>query len=1267
MKNFTKPFLATCIALFFIATNANAQNIDNLGTEFWIMFNKNFDSNIYPYYAPNLTLTISGNSATTGMVEIPGLGFSTPFSVTPGSSTVVFIPSSAEVTVNDGIENLGIHVTAQDEVAIYGLNQVMFTTDAYMGIPVDALGNRYRVLSYPNDFYVNDFGTTLSVVGTQNGTTVTITPKVDVASYTAGVPFTISLNAGEVYQLINDVYLLGSASDLSGTLIESNFPISVFGASVCVNIPAFTAFCDHITEQLPSTDTWGTQFLAASLETRTGGDIYRFVADLDNTDIFQNGVIVGSIDEGDVLELDLPSDSFYEFTSSNPVLLAQYSKGSYADYVNSDPFMMLIPPYEQYNGDVVFSTPSVIFNDNFVNIVTPDYGVGAIAIDGVPIPAASYTSIIPGYSGIRVPVDVGEHSITGNGPFGAFIYGFAQDDSYGYPGSQLFSSVALIENIELTPEYTTENINNEHCVTATVTDEYGNPLEGIRVDFFITGVNVISDFDFTDANGEVTFCYDGTVVGLDNILAVVGSSEDDASVQWIDNAIPGCIDDTACNFNPDANTDDGSCLVEDCLGECGGTAMPGDACDDGNTATTNDMLDADCNCVGEISGCTEPDACNFNPDATADDGSCLVEDCLGECGGSAMPGDACDDGDATTLNDMLDADCNCVGNAIPGCTDNTACNFDSDATADDGSCLVDDCLGECGGSATPGDACDDGDATTINDMLDADCNCIGNAVPGCTDDTACNFNPDATADDGSCLVEDCLGECGGTAMSGDACDDGEATTINDMLDEDCNCIGNTVPGCTDDTACNFNPDATADDGSCLVEDCLGECGGSAMPGDECDDGDSDTDNDMLDADCNCMGTLPIVGCTNPDALNYNPDATIDDGCCFTSCNSLAGTLMFTNGGNYGNGSYVCFGDNVVVDADDFLLMPCQSVYYVYHTVNNNITTADLPLSMADVVTLGSFLTNDEGKATFYVTAFGATNDGAGGPDYSDPCLTIGNTLTVEFLDPIEIATDEDCDTSTGEFTYEFTITGGLPECLASAMYTVNGAFYNGSAAYAETITVGPITDGESYDITVSDANGCTGDFTKNIQCEKLPIELITYKGEAINEGNLLKWETATEFNNDYFTLESSANGYDFKSISTIAGNGTTSLPKQYSYLDTEFESDLTYYRLSQTDFDGTSQIVGVVLISRNREAELEIMSIEPVPAESYINITYNNAFDVVEVSLYNNAGQLVVSELVNSGLALNRIQLNVANLSTGMYLLKIQSGNKIITEKVLKN
>jgi hypothetical protein len=114
----------------------------------------------------------------------------------------------------------------------------------------------------------------------------------------------------------------------------------------------------------------------------------------------------------------------------------------------------------------------------------------------------------------------------------------------------------------------------------------------------------------------------------------------------------GCTDSTACNYDPLANTDDGSCL----------TAW----------------------------GCTDSTALNYDPSATCDDGSCTycVYGCTDSIGSvNYNPLATCDDGSCIAI--------------IYGCTDSTACNFDSLATVDDGSCTVLDNCGVCGGTNAP--------------------------------------------------------------------------------------------------------------------------------------------------------------------------------------------------------------------------------------------------------------------------------------------------------------------------------------------------------------------------------------------------------------------------------------------------------------------------------------------------------------------------------------------------------------------------------------
>ena len=263
----------------------------------------------------------------------------------------------------------------------------------------------------------------------------------------------------------------------------------------------------------------------------------------------------------------------------------------------------------------------------------------------------------------------------------------------------------------------------------------------------------------------------------------------------------GCTIPDACNYNPEATSDDGSCV------------FPGDFCDDNDLGTDNDVIGFDCVCAGEpnsqISGCMAMEACNYNAAATIDDGSCL------------FVGTTCDDGNPETQNDFVNADCLCLGDIV-GCTALAACNYNSNATLGDFSCVF------------PGDPCDDGNANTFNDVYGFDCMCMGEEVfvPGCTEPNACNYNMSATTDDGSCL------------FVGEPCDDGDPSTMLDVITTDCICQGEIMDlfGCTVPEACNYNPDATTDDGSCL------------FPGDACDDDNPNTINDVYNTNCDCAGT-----------------------------------------------------------------------------------------------------------------------------------------------------------------------------------------------------------------------------------------------------------------------------------------------------------------------------------------------------------------------------------------------------------------------------
>jgi hypothetical protein len=389
------------------------------GTDFAVCFEPNI-------LAPAaLSLFIGGDVAANGSVDVPGLGLSIPFSVVPGLVTTVAVDPSATVITGEGVEDKGVLVSADAPIAVYGLNQLPFTTDGFTALPEDLNGTRYRVLTHEAS---SNGPSQFAVVGVTDGTTVTIVPQVSTTNHAAGVPYTVDLDRGQVYQLQAGV-------DQTGTLVASSAPVSVFGGHLCGNVPAGVNYCDHLVEQLTPVSHWGTCFMTVPLAGRSGGDTFRFVADVDNTVITISGAAteIVALMAGEHVERIL--DGAHLISSSSPVLAAQFAHGSTYDGALGDPFMMLLSSVERFRTRYTFATPASGFSVHYVNVVLPAADLGAVRLDGVPITALAVHAI-PGasYVGAQIAIGAGCHVMTAPNPVGIYVYGFNADDSYGYVG-----------------------------------------------------------------------------------------------------------------------------------------------------------------------------------------------------------------------------------------------------------------------------------------------------------------------------------------------------------------------------------------------------------------------------------------------------------------------------------------------------------------------------------------------------------------------------------------------------------------------------------------------------------------------------------------------------------------------------------------------------------------------------------------------------------------------------------------------------------------
>jgi len=217
--------------------------------------------------------------------------------------------------------------------------------------------------------------------------------------------------------------------------------------------------------------------------------------------------------------------------------------------------------------------------------------------------------------------------------------------------------------------------------------------------------------------------------------------------------VAGCIDDTANNYNPDANVDDGSCTYDifGCTDESANNYNPNANLDDGT-------------CTYDIYGCTDEEANNYNSTANVDDGSCTY-DVFG-----------CTDSTANNYNLLATVDDGSCEYDVFGCTDESANNYNSLANVDDGSCTY-DILG-----------CTDLNANNYNMFANVNDGSCEYDVFGCTNMDALNYNFEATIEDGTCVFPSPCDEFDGQAFAPNAFspnNDGLNDSWGVITDEEC--------------------------------------------------------------------------------------------------------------------------------------------------------------------------------------------------------------------------------------------------------------------------------------------------------------------------------------------------------------------------------------------------------------------------------------------------------------------------------------------------
>ncbi len=263
---------------------------------------------------------------------------------------------------------------------------------------------------------------------------------------------------------------------------------------------------------------------------------------------------------------------------------------------------------------------------------------------------------------------------------------------------------------------------------------------------------------------------------------------------------------------------------------------------------------------------------------------------------------------------------------------------------------------------------------------------------------------------------------------------------------------------------------------------------------------------------------------------------------------------------------------------------------------------------------------------------------------------------------------------------------GLPD-LAIANYTsksvstLKNTSASGSISFAPKVDytiVQAVGNTCGFGVVIGDIDGdgmpdivATNECGSNVsallnQCGTLPIELLSFTGHNEVIKNILKWTTASENNNEYFSIERSKDETGFEKIGSVPGAGSSSSTLSYSFTDANPYQGINYYRLKQVDFNGNSTYSQIIALMVGQPNHLAI-NVYPNPASTVLNCElYSKEEEPVVIEVHDILGNVVIREEIKTVKGTNAKNLDISSLAQGMYFMEINNRAKQTQVKFVK-
>lgn len=386
--------------------------------------------------------------------------------------------------------------------------------------------------------------------------------------------------------------------------------------------------------------------------------------------------------------------------------------------------------------------------------------------------------------------------------------------------------------------------------------------------------------------------------------------------------------------------------------------------------------------------------------------------------------------------------------------------------------------------------------------------------------------------------------------------------------------------------------------------------------------------------------------TDVDAMSLGGDGTeIYDRAYYYSSEGSATVVRTTRGTDYsadGDGYFL-----YVVNADDFCLG-----FRNFSVANPNSYTITLQVAAWD---------HDGSNAT--ASSVGLAIDTYDGTNYEVHGST-NLTCTGYNTWYDDNGSTEGCvvDDNSGEPAIFYS--GGFGDITNATVGNLSGS--NTLIWGTVSITISPKVNYDEIFISKLDGNNTTGLAIDDICIElaaTVPVDLVYFEATDTDDNQVrLEWQTASEYQNSYFTVERSQDGVRWDPIYHITGAGTTYTTQDYWVIDEYPLIGKSYYRLKQTDEDGQYEYSDsrTVYISTNR---LNDFSIYPNPAKDIISIESEKTLSMDHFQLTNALGE--IQSVSRFQVSEQQLQLHVAELPSGIYYLLFNNGKDQNTQKIV--